>query len=277
MSETANKASRVEFSRIEVGVLGNCRSQLKNISELAADIEERGLLQSLLVWHKRMKREPHVLPDGREVWDRYILIGGNRRYAAISKIREQDASAFETVPATLLSGNEDDALFAQIAENLQREDLTAVDLANAVYKLKGRGHTQSAIAKRLSKSQSFVSRLLKFRENASDALQRAVAKEELPFDTALALSELDERQQVRALDRFLEKRITSGSRAANDDAKRTAGRVVRPTTVSLRAHLSLLPPPTANPQSPAEVAHAVLRWALGQGEWPSSLPAPTDP
>ena len=64
----SNKTSRVEFSRIEVGVLGNVRFKLRKIPELVEDIRQRGLLENLVVWHKRIKREAHTLPDGREVW-----------------------------------------------------------------------------------------------------------------------------------------------------------------------------------------------------------------
>ncbi|MBL8680139.1 MAG: ParB N-terminal domain-containing protein [Myxococcales bacterium] len=274
MTESATKASRVEFTRIEAGVLGNCRAQLKNITELAADIEERGLLQSLLVWHKRQKREPFVLPDGREVWDRYILIGGNRRHAAITLIRERDATAFETVPVTLLVGNEDDALFAQIAENLQREDLTAVDLAGAIFRLRQRGHTQATIAKRLSKSQTFVSRHLKLREHATEEVLRAVAKGEVPFETALAFTDLDEAKQLTALERFRRKKAEDGTRAASADAKQTTGKNTRPSVALIRSHATLLDAVASAPTSPGRIAHAVLAWVLGQGPWPDELPKP---
>ena len=119
-----NKTSRVEFSRIEVGVLGNVRFKLRKIPELVEDIRQRGLLENLVVWHKRAKREPFKLPDGREVWDRYILIAGHRRHEAIRIIREEDPSAFDNVPVTLFEGNEIDARYAMLAENLGRDDLT---------------------------------------------------------------------------------------------------------------------------------------------------------
>ncbi|MCC7537463.1 MAG: ParB/RepB/Spo0J family partition protein [Deltaproteobacteria bacterium] len=278
MTDAMNKQSRVEFDRIEVGVLGNCREKLTRIDELAADIRENGLLQPLLVWHKRMRREPHVLPDGREVWDRYILIAGNRRHAAIAKIRDDEPGAFEAVAVTLKTGNEDDALFAQIAENLQREDLTPVELANAVYKMRQRGHTQAAIAGKLSKSQGWVSRLLKLRERATSELLKAVGDGEVPLETALALCELDDKEQLKALARFREKRNATGSRDANRDARTNAGRPQRRTAAEVRSYTELLArsAPKASATDPRRVAHVVLLWLQGAEQWPGFLPRPED-
>lgn len=63
-------------------------------------------------------------------------------------------------------GHESEARFAQIAEGVHGP--RAVDRANTVFNLKGRGCTLSAIVKHFSKFQGIVSRLLKFRERASD-------------------------------------------------------------------------------------------------------------
>lgn len=275
------KTSRVEFARIELGVIPNARRELKNIRELAADIKERGLLVPLLVWHKRLKREPHELPDGRSVWDRYILLGGHRRHAAITLVRDEDPEAFDVVPVVLFQGNEDDATFAGIADNLSREDLTVVDLAHAVYGLKLRGHTQATIAKRLSKSQAYISRLLKLRENLAPALLEAVARGQMPVDTALALADLDERAQLRALERFLKKLEAGDKRGASQEAKADAGRPTRIPVRTLRSHREFLAERRNATRSAAQAAtlsfaEQLLAWAMGEGPWPSDLPEPPE-
>ncbi len=274
----SNKTSRVEFSRIEVGVLGNVRFKLRKIPELVEDIKQRGLLENLVVWHKRMKREPFKLPDGRETWDRYILIAGHRRHEAIRLIREEDPAAFDSVPVTLFQGNEDDAKFAMLAENLGRDDLTAAEVAEAVYQMKLRGHNQSEIAKRLAKSQAWVSRLLKFRENACEQLRRAVADDHVPFDLALTLCELDERAQERALARYLETKSKAGKGAASRDAKKDAGAIVRPSSKALGREYDFLVLARKNAserQKPMlSLAERVLAYALGRGPWPDELPRP---
>lgn len=275
----ANKQSRVDFVRIEVGVIPNARRELKNIRELAADIKERGLLVPLLVWHKRLKREPYELPDGRSVWDRYILLGGHRRHAAITLVRSDDPDAFEVVPVVLFTGNEDDATFAGIADNLSREDLTVVDLAHAVHALKLRGHTQAVIAKRLSKSQAYISRLLKLRESLAPAVLDAVASGEMPVDTALALCDLDERAQLKALERFWKKLAAGDKRGASQEAKADAGRPTRVPIKSLRSHREFLAERRQAARSQAQAAtlsfaEQLLAWAMGEGPWPTDLPKP---
>lgn len=276
-----NKTSRVEFSRIEVGVLGNVRFKLRKIPELVEDIRQRGLLENLVVWHKRMKREPHTLPDGTQVWDRYILIAGHRRHEAIRIIREEDPTAFDSVPVTLFQGNEDDAKFAMLAENLGRDDLTAAEVAEAVYQMKLRGHAQAEIAKRLAKSQAWVSRALKLREQACAALFKAVADDQVPFDLALTLCDLDERAQERALARYLETKAKEGKGAASRGAKKDAGAIVRPSSKVLGREYDYLVLVRKN--APAKnaamlsLAERVLAYALGRGPWPDELPRPDAP
>jgi ParB/RepB/Spo0J family partition protein len=273
-----NKTSRVEFSRIEVEVLGNVRFKLRKIPELVEDIRQRGLLENLVVWHKRMKREPHTLADGRETWDRYILIAGHRRHEAIRILREEDPTAFDNVPVTLFQGNEDDAKFAMLAENLGRDDLTAAEVAEAVYQMKLRGHAQAEIAKRLAKSQAWVSRALKLREQACAALFKAVADDHVPFDLALTLCDLDERAQERALARYLETKAKDGKGAASRNAKKDAGAIVRPSSKVLGREYEYLV--LARKNAPAKnaallsLAERVLAYALGRGPWPEELPRP---
>lgn len=276
MSDT--KTSRVEFGRIEVGALGNVRHKLRKIPELVDDIKQRGLLENLVVWHKRLKRDPFTLPDGREVWDRYFLIAGHRRHEAIRIIREEDSSAFDSVPVTLFIGNEDDARFAMLAENLSREDLTAAEVADAVYVMKLRGHAQVEIARRLAKSQAWVSRLLKFRSNACEQLRKAVADETVAFDLALTLCDLDERAQARALAKYLETKVREGRGAANRGAKKDAGAIVRPSSKVLSREYEYLVRARRNApklQKPMlSLAERVFAYVLGKGPWPEELPRP---
>ncbi|MEK7384526.1 MAG: ParB N-terminal domain-containing protein [Elusimicrobiota bacterium] len=276
-----NKTSRVEFDRIEIGVLGNVRFKLRKIPELVDDIRQRGLLENLVVWHKRMKREAHKLPDGREVWDRYILIAGHRRHEALRIIREEDPTAFDQVPVTLFAGNEDDARFAMLAENLGREDLTAAEVAEAVWAMKLRGHNQAEIAKRLAKSQAWVSRLLKFREQACEVLRRALADESVPFDLALTLCDLDEAKQERELAKYLETKKTEGKAAASRSAKTAAGAVVRPSAKALGREYDFIVLARKNAserqRAMLSLAERVLAYALGRGAWPDELPRPESP
>ena len=111
------------------------------IDELADSIAERGVLQPILV-------RPH--DDGFEI------VAGERRWRAAQRAR------LHTIPA--LVREIDDSTAAEIAliENVQREDLNAIEEAEGFRQLIVRhGHTQDNVAKLVHKSRSHVANLLR--------------------------------------------------------------------------------------------------------------------
>ncbi len=111
------------------------------IDELAASIAERGVLQPILV---------------RAVGDGYELVAGERRWRAAQQARLHE------IPAII--GEFDDEASAEVAliENVQREDLNAIEEAEAYRQLIGRyGHSQEVLGKLVGKSRSHVANLLR--------------------------------------------------------------------------------------------------------------------
>ena len=111
------------------------------IDELADSIAERGVLQPILL-------RPHG--------DGYEIIAGERRWRAAQRAR------LHTIPA--LVREIDDSTAAEIAliENVQREDLNAIEEAEGFRQLIQRhGHTQDNVAKLVHKSRSHVANLLR--------------------------------------------------------------------------------------------------------------------
>ena len=111
------------------------------IDELADSIAERGVLQPILL-------RPHG--DGFEI------VAGERRWRAAQRAR------LHTIPA--LVREIDDSTAAEIAliENVQREDLNAIEEAEGFRQLIVRhGHTQDNVAKLVHKSRSHVANLLR--------------------------------------------------------------------------------------------------------------------
>lgn len=111
------------------------------IDELADSIAERGVLQPILL-------RPHG--DGFEI------VAGERRWRAAQRAR------LHTIPA--LVREIDDSTAAEIAliENVQREDLNAIEEAEGYRQLIQRhGHTQDGVAKLIHKSRSHVANLLR--------------------------------------------------------------------------------------------------------------------
>lgn len=110
----------------------------EKLAELAASIRERGLLQPVI-----LKREE----DGG-----YLLMAGERR------LRAAELAGIESVPALV---RDDDPLEIGLIENLQREDLSPLEEAEALNTLADqRGYTHKTLAEMLGKSRPYVSNSL---------------------------------------------------------------------------------------------------------------------
>ena len=111
------------------------------IDELAQSIAERGVLQPIL-----------LRPEG----DGFQIIAGERRWRAAQRAQ------LHTIPAIVREV--DEAATAEIAliENIQREDLNAIEEAEAYRQLIQRyGHNQDDVGKLVHKSRSHVTNLLR--------------------------------------------------------------------------------------------------------------------
>jgi ParB family chromosome partitioning protein len=111
------------------------------IDELADSIAERGVLQPIL-----------LRPSG----EGFEIVAGERRWRAAQKAR------LHSIPAIVREV--DEAAMAELAliENIQREDLNAIEEAEGYKQLIERhGHTQDGVAKIVHKSRSHVANLLR--------------------------------------------------------------------------------------------------------------------
>lgn len=112
----------------------------ETIAELASDIAANGIIQPIIV---------------RRTEDAYIVVAGERR------LRAAKMAELEMIPAIIADLDGDRAAAVQIAENIQREDLSLADTAKAVrqlYELNGNSVTDTAA--RLHKSKSWISKHL---------------------------------------------------------------------------------------------------------------------
>jgi len=116
------------------------RQQMGDLSELAASIREKGILEPLIV---------------RRLDDRYQIISGERRYQAAVQAGlvelpcvERDADDRETVEIALI-------------ENLQRKDLTPFEEAEALAHLADEhGYTHELLAKKIGKARTSITESL---------------------------------------------------------------------------------------------------------------------
>ena len=126
------------------------------LSELADSISQHGLIQPIVV-------KPTI--DGR-----YSIIAGERRW------RASRLAGLTEVPVIIKDADEQTLMEIALIENLQREDLNAVEEALGYRSLiDGYGLTQDEVAKRMGKSRSAVTnalRLLNLNETELEALRR---------------------------------------------------------------------------------------------------------
>jgi ParB family chromosome partitioning protein len=159
----------------------------ESIKELAASIQEFGVLQPLLV--SKIEEETE---NGTKV--SYQLIAGERRFLAAKML------GLERIPAIVKKINlEADRLEMAIIENLQRADLNPLETARAFAKLQDVfGLTQREIAQRLGKSREAIAntlRLLGLPSNIQEALSQNKINES-QARTLLAVTDLNQQQML---------------------------------------------------------------------------------
>ena len=184
------------------------------IDELAASIAERGVLQPIIV---------------RAVEDGFELVAGERRWRAA-----QQAHLHE-IPALIREFDDESSAEVALIENIQREDLNAIEEATAFRQLMDRyGHSQEVVGRLVGKSRSHVANLLRLldlpagvqqmllRGDISMGHARAVAT--APDPEALALQIVEGDLSVRQAEHLAKKerpvRDSDIGRASEPDAKR---------------------------------------------------------
>lgn len=186
----------------------------ERIEELSQTIEAHGIIQPIVV---RFIGE-----------DQYELIAGERRWRAVQKL------GWEKIPAIVKEMDDSQTASVALIENLQREELTAIEEAMAYAKLlELHGLTQEGLAQKLGKGQSTVAnklRLLKLPQSIQDALlqkkiterhARALIVLKTPDKMELVLSEILEKQlNVKQTEDRVKKIIESGTAEKKPQARR---------------------------------------------------------
>jgi ParB family chromosome partitioning protein len=200
------------------------------IAELADSIAARGLLQPIIV---------RAAPDGAG----YQLVAGERRWRAAQR------AGLHTIPA--LVRELDDAATYEIAlvENIQRQDLNAIEEAGAYRKLiDDFGHGQEALAKLVGKSRSHVANLMRLLD-LPESVQALVGDGSLAMGHARALIGADDAEaiarkvvkeglSVRAVEALVRTGKGGGRKAPIEYKSIDGGR--DPDIVAVERHLSEL-------------------------------------
>ncbi len=118
------------------------------LEELTASIREKGVLQPLL-----------VRPRGK----RFEIVAGERRWRAAMR------AGLEEVPVVVRELTDRETLEIALIENLQREDLGALEEARAYNQLLELGTTQDEVAKAVGKARSTITNALRLLQLTKDA------------------------------------------------------------------------------------------------------------
>ncbi len=161
------------------------------LRDLSASIKEKGVLQPLVV----------TVDD--DDMDKYVLIAGERR------LRASQLAGLVEVPVIVRDVNVQDRLELALVENIQRENLNAMEEAMAYGQLVDEfSLTQEEVSKRVGKKRSTVAntlRLLQLPEFAKDD----VASGRLSMGHARVLLSLNTEEEMQKLrDTIVKKRLT---------------------------------------------------------------------
>ena len=172
------------------------------LSELADSISQHGVIQPLLV---------RPLSGGT-----YQLVAGERRWRA-SRI-----AGLKEVPVVIKDLSDEEASVIAMIENLQREDLNAIEEADGIkYLMTKYGLTQEEVSERVGKSRSAVAnslRLLKLPESVSEYVRDGIisaghAKALLPLEdedkmVSLCNTIIKDNLSVREVEKIVKSMLT---------------------------------------------------------------------
>src|SRR5690606_13267931 len=114
------------------------------LAELAESIAARGVIQPII-----------VRPNGH----RFQIVAGERRWRAAQKARLHE------IPAIVRDFSEEETLEIALIENIQREDLNAIEEAQGYRRLMQEyGHTQEELGRIVHKSRSHIANLVRLLE-----------------------------------------------------------------------------------------------------------------
>lgn len=148
------------------------------LNELALSIKEHGVFQPIII-KKSIKG--------------YEIIAGERR------VRASKMAGLETIPAILKDFTEQEMMDISLLENLQRENLTAIEEATAYKAIIDRANiTQDELAKKVGKSRSHITNMLGLLR-LPKSVQDMVLYNKISMGHARVLSKMEDPKQIEEL------------------------------------------------------------------------------
>ena len=189
------------------------------LQELANSIRELGIIQPITL---------RKVEGGR-----YQIIAGERRW------RASQLAGLQTIPAYIVSVEDQGVMEMALVENIQREDLNAIEIALAYQHLaETTGMTQAKISERVGKSRAAVTNYLRLLKLPAQ-VQIALKNHEIDMGHARALLALDSpSQQIKLFMAVQQQQLSVRkveeivqSLKSGDDIKTAKGKITSKVTL----------------------------------------------
>jgi ParB family chromosome partitioning protein len=173
----AGGVAMLQISQLQAGKYQPRKNMVDaSLQELSESIKEQGIMQPLLV---------RSVASGK-----YEIIAGERRFRAASM------AGLKEVPVLIKEANDQATAAMALIENMQREDLNALEEASGLARLIAEfGYTHEKAAQAVGKSRSAVSNLLRLMQLAKP-VQLMLSKGDIDMGHARALLPLEAAAQV---------------------------------------------------------------------------------
>ena len=177
------------------------------LQELAQSIRASGIIQPLLV---------------RQRGGLFELVAGERRW------RAAQLAGLTRVPAIIRDIPDENLLELELIENIQRQELNAIEEANAYKRLiESLGLTQEEVAQRVGRDRTFITNYLRILKLPNE-IQTLLEQEKLTFGHARALLGVSDPQ----LQRRLAQRIYKNNWSVRETESRIRSLAPRPQSVA---------------------------------------------
>jgi ParB family chromosome partitioning protein len=188
------------------------------LEELAQSLKQRGLIQPIV-----------VRPTGHN----YQIVAGERRWRAAQKARLHE------VPVIVRDFDDAETMEIALVENIQRQDLNAIEEAEAYARLiREYGHSQEALGKLVHKSRSHIANLLRLLD-LPEGVRQMVVVGDIDMGHARALIGAPEAEKLarEVASKGLSVRETEKlARHAKPSAKRKADPKIRDADIAALEH-----------------------------------------
>lgn len=171
----------------------NPRTSLGDLSDLSGSLKDHGQKQAITVMNRdayvkaNPDREGDLEPDTT-----HVVIDGSSRLAAA---REAGLSSIKVMVSDDQGATADELLESALVANIHRQDLEELDEARALERLLSIHGSQTALAKRLHRSQGWVSQRLALL-NLTPELQERIGQEPIDLLRAVGNKPADQQQHV---------------------------------------------------------------------------------